>query len=289
MTAPVFVALSDLLLSDEFQMRLRLASNVVDEYAELIEQAGGVWPFRDPCSVVRVKSDLILVDGFHRVAAMKKAGEDQIQVVITDGSRLDAKKLAFAANQYHGLRLSNADKRHKVTIALNDSTLGKWSDRKLAELCGVSDSFISSMRAEVRTDCTSAPENTEETRTGSDGKTYPASKAAAEAQRQQIVDALNANSKKSNREIAKAVGCDDKTVAKVRKELEKESAVIADDEEPESDDSPEADSEPRDMLDMFEDMKQLVRDAMHEFPQNQRAIIWRQLVEQLQEEDVLKW
>lgn len=47
--------------------------------------------------------------------------------------------------------------------------------------------------------------------------------------------------------------------------------------------------EPRDMLDMFEDMKQLIRDAMHEFPSNQRAKIWTQLIEQLSEEDIEQW
>lgn len=47
--------------------------------------------------------------------------------------------------------------------------------------------------------------------------------------------------------------------------------------------------EPRDMLDMFEDMKQLIREAMHEFPENVRASVWRQVVEQLQEEDILTW
>lgn len=54
-------------------------------------------------------------------------------------------------------------------------------------------------------------------------------------------------------------------------------------------DQPKPVDDHRDMLDMFEDMKQLVRDAMHEFPHNQRSIIWKQLVEQLNEEDMLKW
>lgn len=47
--------------------------------------------------------------------------------------------------------------------------------------------------------------------------------------------------------------------------------------------------EPRDMLDMFEDMKQLIREAMHEFPVNQRSKIWPQLIEQLSQEDIEQW
>jgi hypothetical protein len=45
----------------------------------------------------------------------------------------------------------------------------------------------------------------------------------------------------------------------------------------------------RDMLDMFEDMKQLIRDAMHEFPSGHRQLIWKQLFEQLNEEDIEQW
>jgi len=47
--------------------------------------------------------------------------------------------------------------------------------------------------------------------------------------------------------------------------------------------------EHRDMLDMFEDMKQLIREAMHEFPVNQRSKIWPQLIEQLSKEDIEQW
>ena len=43
------------------------------------------------------------------------------------------------------------------------------------------------------------------------------------------------------------------------------------------------------MLDMFEDMKQLIRDAMHEFPSGHRQLIWKQLFEQLNEEDIEQW
>ena len=51
----------------------------------------------------------------------------------------------------------------------------------------------------------------------------------------------------------------------------------------------EPEPERRDMLDMFEDMKQLIRDAMHEFPKESRQMIWKQLVEQMSEEEPEQW
>ena len=60
--------------------------------------------------------------------------------------------------------------------------------------------------------------------------------------------------------------------------------------EDEDEDVGSAPEEPqRDMLDLFEDMKQLIRDAMHEFPSGHRQLIWKQLFEQLNEEDIEQW
>jgi len=47
--------------------------------------------------------------------------------------------------------------------------------------------------------------------------------------------------------------------------------------------------ERREMLDMFEDMKQIIRDAMREFPTNGRQMIWTQLIEHLNEENIELW
>lgn len=47
--------------------------------------------------------------------------------------------------------------------------------------------------------------------------------------------------------------------------------------------------EPRDLLDMFGDMKQLIREAMHEFPIDKRAAVWQQVVESLSKEDPKTW
>lgn len=291
--APSFVSISQLTVSDEFQMRCQLDRSVVSEYAEMVKQSSGVWPFADPCSVYQVKDQLILVDGFHRVAAIKQAGEDQVCIRLTEGSRLDAKKAAFAANQTHGLRLSNADKRHKVRIALKDSALQKWSDRKLAELCGVSHDFVSRMRGELSSN-DSSPLAQPAQKTGADGKERPASKADADMQRKKIVAAVVANGDASDRKIADMVGCDHKTVGKVRREVEAEAVISQPStctvDDPVSDDVSVDDTEaPRDLIDMFVDIKTEIRLLFHEVPAAQRENMWREVVKQLGSEDILSW
>lgn len=301
-TAPSWVGIDKIVVLPEYQMREKLSASTVTEYTELIQANGSKWPFSTPCSIVRVKNELILTDGFHRVAAMRKAEEDQICVVITDGTKTDALKAALSANISHGLRRSNADKRRAVEMALSDSTLSKWSDRKIAELCGVSDPFVGQIRGELQTVSSSPPQEAAKS-TSADGANRPATKADAEMQRQKIVAAIVANEGESDRKIAELVGCDHKTVGKVRREMEPEAEDDATEDDDSASDSGENDDtdenseeeespvveERRDLLDMFEDMKQLIRDAMHEFPVNQRSKIWPQLIEQLSQEDIEQW
>lgn len=90
-----------------------------------------------------------------------------------------------------------------------------------------------------------------------------------------------------------AVSREDTRKAPGHRPPEKFTAVTpsydADEDESEADDESPIVEERRDMLDMFEDMKQLIREAMHEFPVNQRLRIWPQLIEQLSEEDMEQW
>jgi hypothetical protein len=101
-------------------------------------------------------------------------------------------------------------------MALQDSTLQKWSDSKLAELCGVSHPFVGQIRGERVTVSGSPLENT---RVSSDGASRPATQVDADMQRKKIVAAIVANEGASNRAIAELVGCDHKTVGSVRNRL----------------------------------------------------------------------
>jgi hypothetical protein len=215
------VDVREVVVSPEFQMRVKLDSATVAEYSECIKASKSKWVFSTPCTVWRVGGRLILTDGFHRHAAVLLAGKAYLRCRVFDGTRTDALKAALGANIEHGLRRSNADKRRAVTVAIQDETLQKWSDNKLAELCGVSQPFVGQIRAELITVISSARESS----IGADGKNRPANAEKAKEQREAIKVAIEKSPDASDREIAEQIGCDGKTVGKVRTHVQSSPLV----------------------------------------------------------------
>lgn len=145
---------------ERLQTRAAMNLEYVADLAERV-QDGDEFP---PITVVSDGDTLWLTDGSHRLDAALEAGKE-ICVAIIPGTRTEAVELACGANRAHGLRRTNADKRHAVELALRE--LDERSDRLLADLCGVSPTFVGSVRSEVSTMDTSKPK-----RTGKDGKRY---------------------------------------------------------------------------------------------------------------------
>ena len=65
---------------------------------------------------------------------------------MTVGSRRDAILYSVGANQAHGLRRSNADKRKAVMTLLGDEEWSQWSNREIGRRCGVSPEFVNRLR-----------------------------------------------------------------------------------------------------------------------------------------------
>jgi hypothetical protein len=210
------VKIANVTVASEFQMRVKSDPATLIEYRELIRASEEHWPFDEPCTLYRVDGTLILTDGFHRLEAMHAEGRTEIRANVRNGTLLDAKIASLGANKNHGLKRSNADKRRAGTIAVQDETLRKWSDRKLAELCGISDFLVSQIRAELPDSCSSAREST----VGADGKNRPANREKSEQQRVAIRAAIDKSPIASDREIAEKIGCDGKTVGKVRRDIQ---------------------------------------------------------------------
>lgn len=158
------------------QSRAALNQETVSEYAECLKM-GVEFPS------VKVFFDgecFYLADGFHRLEAAKAAGLETIQCDIEAGNKRDALKWSLQANCQHGLRRTNEDKRHAVTLALADAEWGAMSNRALADLCGVSDLFVGKIRSQqdqLQTVCSSTlndPDRPASKRLGLDGKMRPA-------------------------------------------------------------------------------------------------------------------
>jgi ParB-like chromosome segregation protein Spo0J len=124
------------------QSRVEINNETVSDYAEAVK-VGIEFP---PVVVFHDGADNWLADGFHRFHAHKHAGKASIAADILQGSVRDAILYSLAANGTHGLRRSNADKRKSVQTLLTDPAWSEWSDRKIADACGVTHPFVANLR-----------------------------------------------------------------------------------------------------------------------------------------------
>ena len=127
------------------QPRASIDYGLVGEYAELY-QAGIIFP---PIIVFYDGVDHWLADGFHRWHAARKAGLEISFVKSTRAVREDARWFSYSANQAHGQRRSNEDKRKAVQSALSHPKGAKLSDGQIAEHCGVSSNTVLKYREEM--------------------------------------------------------------------------------------------------------------------------------------------
>lgn len=103
-------AAAAVVVDSTFQIRKgRLNSAQVKRYADAMK-TGQRFP---AIKAMKVKGRLVLVDGFHRLAAAKYAGclEALDVVVVGEGSAAEALWLAFEANRQHGLPLKTRELR----------------------------------------------------------------------------------------------------------------------------------------------------------------------------------
>lgn len=127
------------------QTRAELNQDIINQYADLMLEEiefPAVTIFYDG-------TEYWLADGFHRLRASEKAGFIEIESDIKQGTQRDAILYSVGANNTHGLRRTNADKRRAVMVLLEDKEWKKWSDRKIAEKCGVSNKFVSLLRPDT--------------------------------------------------------------------------------------------------------------------------------------------
>ena len=147
------IAIADLERT-KLQTRLQLSSDTVDDYADAMRNKAKFPPvtvFADA-----EKDTLWLADGFHRVAAAEMDGYKFVKADVRAGTFADALKFALGANANHGLRRSNADKKHTLEMA--------WENRRelwpredgadpsaavLSEACGISLGTVNRFLAEV--------------------------------------------------------------------------------------------------------------------------------------------
>jgi transposase-like protein len=148
------------------QPRQGISWEVVYDYGDLMED-GVKLP---AVTVFYDGSDYWLADGFHRVHAAKLQELAEINADVIQGTLEDAQWYSFGANKSHGLMRSNEDKQRAVQAALKHPKCAGLSDRAIAKHVGVNNATVSGWRKKLVVEI-----QQQDTRTGTDGKTYKAS------------------------------------------------------------------------------------------------------------------
>ena len=125
-----------------------LDSVIVQSYADDME-SGSIFP---AVEIVSDGQSSWLVDGQHRLEAVKKLGHETITANVTEGDYRDALLKSCATNAEHGKRRTNEDKRRKVMMLLEDKVFKEknWSDLEIARHCKVSNHFVKKQRNHTR-------------------------------------------------------------------------------------------------------------------------------------------
>jgi hypothetical protein len=109
-TNTVTVEIASLLREQRFQIRSssKLHAGTVTRYANALKAEQEL----PPIQVAKLNGAAVLVDGFHRVAAMERLGRPYAEaVLVVVASEEEARWLAAEANLNHGLRLNSSDMR----------------------------------------------------------------------------------------------------------------------------------------------------------------------------------
>jgi len=170
-------------------MRQKIDDDVVADYAASykakVKMPQPVIVF-DPAT----KSSWV-ADGMHRITAAMQIKLKAIPCDVITGTYEDCVKLALSANQTHGLRRSNKDKRQCVSTAIK--TWPDISNRHIAEMMGVDDKTVGTIRKELEEECAVAPTPV---RTGKDDKKQSSEKKDSEPSGAEIPHLTPQKSKK---------------------------------------------------------------------------------------------
>ncbi len=132
------IALADLLTVKDYQIRRRTDPGTVTRYAGLL-RAGKELP---PVKVGMIDGAAVLLDGFHRVEAHRRAGIFDVVADVVSTTAREAKWLAAEANMAHGLPLKRSEMRSAFRAFIEagrhlDDRRRLLSLREMAQRCGV--------------------------------------------------------------------------------------------------------------------------------------------------------
>jgi hypothetical protein len=158
------------------------------------------------------RRDHAVIDGAHRVAAARRLGLTRIEAEVFDGDPVEVVVEFVRRHASDGLALTVPDRKKAAARVL--VVRPEWSDRRIAEVCGLSPKTVGRVRAAqvgrggISGDLVA--------RVGRDNRVRPLDPVAV---RSRIVEALSDQPDASLRVVAAAVGVSPETVRLVRMNL----------------------------------------------------------------------
>jgi ParB-like chromosome segregation protein Spo0J len=181
-------------------------------YVEQIAHLGGKWP-----PILISRADNTIIDGHYRYLAARSLGYQVIECSYFEGDAESAFFEAVQRNLQHGLPLTLREREQAALKVLEFHH--DWSDRRVAEICGLSHMTIGRLRTRHRPSDTNG--HLDKMRTGRDNRVRPIDSNNV---RSRIAGALARTPEASLRQIAHQVGSSPETVRSVRRELSGERA-----------------------------------------------------------------
>jgi hypothetical protein len=120
------VQLNDIYRDANFQVRQKLDPRTVNRYAA-VYRSGNTMP---PVKLAKISGTPVLVDGWHRIAALEQIGRATVKAEITETTQEEARWMAAQANMEHGLPLKMTEMR-KVFRAYVQAGRHKATKRRL--------------------------------------------------------------------------------------------------------------------------------------------------------------
>lgn len=184
-------------------------TGVDSEHSQLLAQLDAELP---PILVHR--PTMRVLDGIHRLDAVRQRGHRTIRVVYHDGSLDEGFAQAVRTNTAHGLPLSLAEREAAATRLL--TAFPTWSDRAIAGTAGLAGGTVATLRA--RHDLAGPAR-----RIGRDGRVRPLNGTSG---RRAAAEFIARNPNASLREIAVAAGISPVTARDVRIRLNAGNDVV---------------------------------------------------------------
>ena len=195
--------LSDLRLGPSFR-----EGGLCLEHVERLVLSGGPWP------PITVGPDGTVIDGAHRVAAARRLGWTRLDTVLFEGSRDEAFVEFVRRNVAHGLLLTLRERKRAAVQVLGSHP--EWSDRRVAEVCGISPKTVARLRPDAQCPTGGGSQLDGGLRLGRDNRRRPVQRGLARAR---VVEALRTEPAGSLRAAAAAAGVSPETVRLVRMNL----------------------------------------------------------------------